>query len=182
MDNEKEPGMDGISIKQHDEKTRDKTEYFENGAFLNTELSHASSSSSIQVIADVHKENGSRMDEANTNESRMNEDNSKDVIILHYNDNLYFVNPPPKPQQPVLLVNEGGSLNGVFLNNNGTSGNVIYEVLDSHNESRPRDPNELFTHISASDLDDPATKSADELRTKEKKVKRRGFNKARPPN
>ena len=166
MDNEKEPGMDRFSIKQHKEKTHDKTEYFENGAFLNTELSHASSSLSIQVIADVHKENGLCIDEGNTNESRTNEDNSNDAIILQYNDNLYLVNPPPKPQQPVLLVNEGGSLNGVFLNNNGTSGNVIYEVVDSHNESRPRDPNELFKDIS--DLDDPATKSAHELRTKEK--------------
>ena len=59
-------------------------------------------------------------------------------------------------------------MNGVFLNDKGTSGNVIYEVLDSHNESRPRDPNELFKYILSSDSDDPATKSADELRTKEK--------------
>ena len=60
MSNEKEPGMDGISIKQHDEKTCDTTEYFNNGTFFNTELSHAGSSSSIEVIADVHKENASR--------------------------------------------------------------------------------------------------------------------------
>ena len=66
------------------------------------------------------------------------------------------------------MVNEGGSLNGMFLNDKGTSGNVIYEVVDSHNESRPRDPNELFKHILSSDSDDPATKSADELRTAEK--------------
>ena len=168
MDNEKELGMDGISIKQHDEQTPDTTEYFNNGTFLNTELSHAGSSLSIEVIADVHKENVSCMDEGNTNESHMDEGNSNDAIILHYNYNLYLVNPPLKPQQPVLLVNEGGSLNGVFLNDKGTSGNVIYEVVDSHNKSRPRDPNELFKCILSSDSDDPATKSADDLRTVEK--------------
>ena len=168
MDNKKELGMDGISIKQHDEQTPDTTEYFNNGTFLNTELSHAGSSSSIEVIADVHKENASHMDEGNMNESHMDEGNSNDAIILHYNDNLYLVNPPLKPRQPVLLVNKGDSLNGVFLNNKGTSGNVIYEVVDSHNKSRPRDPNELFKHILSSDSDDPATKLADELRTAEK--------------
>ena len=168
MDNKNEPGKDGISIKQHDEQTHDTTEYFNNGTFFNTELSHAGGSSlSIEVIAEVHKENASRMDEGNMNESRMDEGTSDNAIILHYNDNLYFVNPPPKPQQPVLLINEGGTLNGVFLNNKGTSGKVIYEVVDSHNESRPN-PNELFKHIMSSDSDDPATKSADELRTWEK--------------
>ena len=170
MDNENEPGKDGISIKQHDEQTRETTEYFNNGTFFNTELSHAGgSSSSIEVLAEVHKENASRMDEGNTNASRMDEGNtneshmddgnSDDAIILHYNDNLYFVNPPPKPQQPVLLVNEGGTLNGVFLNDKGTSGNVIYEVVDTDNESRSN-PNELFKHILSSDSDDPAIKSA----------------------
>ena len=168
MDNEKGPGIDDISIKQHDEQTRDTTEYFNNGTFLNTELSHADSSLSIEVIADVHKENASCMDEGNTNESHMDEGSSNDAIILHYNDNLYLVNPPLKPRQPVLLVNEGGSLNWVFLNNKGTSGNVIYEVVDSHNESRPKDLNELFKHILSTDSDDTATKSADELRTAEK--------------
>ena len=188
MDNENEPGKDGISIKQHDEQTRETTEYFNNGTFFNTELSHAGgSSSSIEVLAEVHKENASRMDEGNTNaslmdegdmnescmdegntnESRMDDANSDDAIILHYSDNLYFVNPPPKPQQPVLLVNEGGTLNGVFLNDKGTSGNVIYEVVDTDNESRSNS-NELFKHILSSDLDDLATKSADELRTREK--------------
>ena len=168
--NENEPGKDGISIKQHDEQTHDTTEYFNNGTFFNTELSHAGgSSSSIEVIADVHKENASRMDEGNMNESHMDEGTSDDAIILHYNDNLYFVNLPPKPQQPVLLINKGGTLSGVFLNNKGNSGNVIYEVVDSHNESRPN-PNELFKHIMSSDSDDPATKSADELRTWEKGV------------
>ena len=170
MDNKNEPGKDGISIKQHDEQTHDTTEYFNNGTFFNTELSHAGgSSSSIEVIADVHKENASCTDEGNTNESRMDEGTSDDAIILHYNNNLYFVNLPPKPQQPVLLINKGGTLNGVFLNNKGTSGNVIYEVVDSHNESRPN-PNELFKHIMSSDSDDPATKLADELRTREKGV------------
>ena len=170
IDNENEPGKDGISIKQHDEQTCDTTEYFNNDTFFNTELSHAGGSSlSIEVIAEVHKENASRMDEGNMNESRMDEGTSDNAIILHYNDNLYFVNPPPKPQQPVLLINEGGTLNGVFLNNKGTSGNVIYEVVDSHNESRPN-PNKLFKHIMSSDSDDPATKLADELRTQEKGV------------
>ena len=56
----------------------------------------------------------------------------------------------------------------MFLNDKGTSGNVIYGVVDSHNESRPRDLNELFRHILSSDSDDPATKLADELRTAEK--------------
>ena len=108
------------------------------------------------------------MDEGNNNESRMDEGNSNNALILHYNDNLYLVNPPPKPRQLVLLVNKGGSLNGVFLNDKGTSGNVIYEVVDSHNKSRPKDPNELFKHILSSDSDEPAAKSADELRTEEK--------------
>ena len=131
---------------------------------------------SIEVLAEVHKENASRMDEGNTNascmdegnmnESHMDDENSDDAIILHNNDNLYFVNPPPKPQQPVLLVNKGGTLNGMFLNDKGTSGNVIYEVVDTDNESRSN-PNELFKHILSSDLDDPAIKSADELRTQE---------------
>ena len=111
--------------------------------------------------------NASCMDEGNMNESRMDDGNSDDAIILHYNDNLYFVNPPPKPQRPVLLVNEGGTLNGMFLNDKGTSGNVIYEVVDTDNESRSN-PNELFKHILSSDSDDPAIKSADELRTREK--------------
>ena len=164
MDNENEPGKDSISIKQHDEQTRETTEYFINGTFFNTELSYAGgSSSSIDILAEVHKENASRMDEGNTNascmdegntnasrmdegntnESRMDEGNTNqsrmddanidDAIILHYNDNLYFVNLPLKPQQPVLLVNEGGTLNGVFLNDKGTSGNVIYEVVDTDN-------------------------------------------------
>ena len=169
MDNKNEPGKDGISIKQYDEQTHDTTEYFNNGTFFNTELSHAGGSSlSIEVIAEVHKKNASCMDEGNTNESHMDEGTSDDAIILHYNDNLYFVNPPPKPQQPVLLINKGGTLNGVFLNNKGTSGNVIYEVVDSHNKSRPN-PNELFKHIMSSDSDDPATKSADELRTSGKR-------------
>ena len=107
MDNEMELGMDGISIKKHDEQTHDTTEYFNNGTFFNTELSHAGSSLSIEVIADVHKENAScmdegnmnesRMDEGNMNESHMDEGNSNDAIILHYNDNLYLVNPLPKP-------------------------------------------------------------------------------------
>ena len=97
MDNEKEPGIDDISIKQHDEQTCDTTEYFNNGTFFNTELSHAGSSSSIEVIADVHKEDVSCMDEGNTNESHMDEGNSNNAIILHYNDNLYLVNPPWKP-------------------------------------------------------------------------------------
>ena len=168
MDNKNKPGKDGISIKQHDEQTRETTEYFNNGTFFNTELSHAGgSSSSIEVLAEVHKENASRMDEGNTNESRMDDGNSDDAIILHYNDNLYFVNPPLKPQQPVLLVNESGTLNGVFLNDKGTSGNVIYEVVDTDNKSRSN-PNELFKHILSSDLDDPAIKLADELRTREK--------------
>ena len=65
------------------------------------------------------------MDEGNNNESSMDEGNSNDALILHYNDNLYLVNPPPKPRQLVLLVNEGGSLNGMFLNDKGTSGNII---------------------------------------------------------
>ena len=78
------------------------------------------------------------------------------MSICHQNHNNQF-----------LLINEGGTLNGVFLNNKGTSDNVIYEVVDSHNESRPN-PNELFKHIMSSDSDDSATKSADELRTREK--------------
>ena len=41
MDNKNKPGKDGISIKQHDEQTRDTLEYFNNGIFFNTELSHA---------------------------------------------------------------------------------------------------------------------------------------------
>ena len=178
MDNENEPGKDGISIKQHDEQTHETTEYFNNGTFFNTKLSHAGgSSSSIEVLAEVHKENASHMDEGNTNashmdegnmnESRMDDGNSDDAIIMHYKDNLYFVNLPLKPQQPVLLVNEGGTLNGMFLNDKGTSGNVIYEVVDTDNESRSN-PNELFKHILSSDSDDPAIKSADELRTREK--------------
>ena len=69
MDNEKELGMDGISIKQHDEQTHDTTEYFNNGTFFNNELSHAGSSSSIEVIADVQKENASWMDEGNSKSS-----------------------------------------------------------------------------------------------------------------
>ena len=176
MDNENETGKDGITLKQHDEQTRETTEYFNNGTFFNTELSHAGgSSSSIEVLAEVHKENASHMDEGNMNascmdegnmnESRMDDGNSDDAIILHYNNNLYFVNPPPKPQQPVLLVNKGGTLNGVFLNDKGTSGNVIYEVVDTDNESKSN-PNELFKHILSSDSDDPAIKSADELRTR----------------
>ena len=136
--------------------------------FFNTELSHAGGSSlSIEVLAEVHKENASCMDEGNTNASHMDDGNSDDAIILHYNDNLYFVNLPLKPQQPVLLVNEGGTLNGVFLNDKGTSGNVIYEVVDTDNESRPN-LNKLFKHILSSDLDDQAIKSVDELRTREK--------------
>ena len=180
MDNKNEPGKDGISIKQHDEQTRDPTECFINGTFCNTELSYAGGlSSSIEVLAEVHKENASRMDEGNTNASRMDEGNtnelcmddgnSDDAIILHFNNNLYFVNPPLKPQQPVLLVNKGGTLNGMFLNDKGTRGNVIYEVVDTDNKSRSI-PNELFKHILSSDSDDPATKSADELRTREKGV------------
>ena len=96
----------------------------------------------------------------------MDEGNSNDALTLHYNDNLYLVNPPSKPHQPVLLVNEGGSLNGVFLNDKGTSGNFIYELVD--NESRQNDPNELFKKILGSDSDEPEVKSADELRTAEK--------------
>ena len=78
-------------------RTHDTTEYFNNGTFFNTELSHADSSSSIEVIADVHKENASHMDEGNMNESCMDEGNSNNALILHYNDNMYLVNPPLKP-------------------------------------------------------------------------------------
>ena len=163
MDNEKEPGIEGnISIKRYDEQTHNTTEYFNNGTFFNTELPHAGSNSSIEVIAEVHK------GENNDNVSCMDEGSSNKALILHYNNNLYLVNPPPKPQQPVLLVNEGSSLNGVFLNDKGTSGNVIYEVVDSHNKSMAKDPNEPFKQILSSDSEEPAVKSADELRTVEK--------------
>ena len=53
-----------------------------------------------------------------------------DALIVHYNDQLYIVNPPPCPEQPVLFVNDGGQINGVYLK--GKSGendeNVIYEL------------------------------------------------------
>ena len=51
-----------------------------------------------------------------------------DALIVHYNDQLYIVDPPPHPGQPVLFVNDGGQMNGVFVK--GKSGdnaeNVIY--------------------------------------------------------
>ena len=53
-----------------------------------------------------------------------------DALIVHYNDQLYIVDPPPHPGQPVLFVNDGGQMNGVFVK--GKSGdnaeNVIYEL------------------------------------------------------
>ena len=59
-----------------------------------------------------------------------------DALIVHYNDQLYLVNPPPHPQQPVLFVNDGR----VFVK--GKSGdnaeNVIYE-LDNSLSKKPSD-------------------------------------------
>ena len=56
-----------------------------------------------------------------------------DALIVHYNDQLYIVDPPPHPGHPVLFVNDGGQMNGVFVK--GKSGdnaeNVIYELDNS---------------------------------------------------
>ena len=92
-------------------------------------------------------DNASRIKEGNNNESQMDEGNNNDALSLHYNDNLYLVNPPLKPRQLVLQVNKGGSLNGIFLNDKLTSSNFIYEVVDSHDKSRQKDPNKLARFI-----------------------------------
>ena len=56
-----------------------------------------------------------------------------DALIVHYNDQLYIVDPPPHPGQPVLFVNDGGQMNGVFVKGKGgdNAENVIYELDNS---------------------------------------------------
>ena len=62
------------------------------------------------------------------------------LYIVHYNDQLYLVNPPPHPQQPVLFVNDGGQINGVFVKGKSSDNaeNVIYE-LDNSLSKKPSD-------------------------------------------
>ena len=56
-----------------------------------------------------------------------------DALIVNYNDQLYIVDPPPHPGQPVLFVNDGGQMNGVFVKGKrgDNAENVIYELDNS---------------------------------------------------
>ena len=109
-------------------------ERFSNGSFFNTELPSAkldddvfTDEASQEVAAEIHPE---------PPQVRLQSDNvaiMDDALIVHYNDQLYIVDPPPHPGQPVLFVNDGGQMNGVFVK--GKSGdnaeNVIYELDNS---------------------------------------------------
>ena len=109
-------------------------ERFSNGSFFNTELPSAkldddvfTDEASQEVTAEIHPE---------PPQVRLQSDNvavMDDALIVHYNNQLYIVDPPPHPGQPVLFVNDGGQMNGVFVK--GKSGdnveNVIYELDNS---------------------------------------------------
>ena len=74
-----------------------------------------------------------------------------DALIVHYQDKFYLVDPAPKPEQPFILVNKGGNLNGVFLNAQIEHDGIIYEVDEKKTNNKVRNNevrNEPFTLIN----------------------------------
>ena len=80
-------------------------EQFSNGSIFNTELPSAkldedvfTDEASQEVAAEIHPESP---------QVRLQSDNvavMDDALIVHYNDQLYIVDPPPHPGQPLLFV------------------------------------------------------------------------------
>ena len=67
--------------------------------------------------------------------NELNPVTNDDALIVQYQDKLYLVDPAPKPEQPVILVNEDGNLNGVFLNAKMECDGIIYEVDDTEKKT-----------------------------------------------
>ena len=119
-------------------------EQFSNGSFFNTELPSVkldddvfTDEASQEVAAEIHLEPPQPL------QVRLQADNvaiMDDALIVHYNDQLYLVNPPPYPQQPVLFDNDGGQINRVFVKGKrgDNAKNVIYE-LDNSLSKKPSD-------------------------------------------
>ena len=150
----------------NDNEDNEEVVRFTNGSFHNTELPikkyeydedifTAESSSSLEVVAEVHGEQTEPIivDTATVPVNELSPATNDDALIVQYQDKLYLVDPAPKPEQPVILVNEGGNLNGVFLNAKMEHDGIIYEVdekktsnKDGNNEVR----NEPYTLINLS--------------------------------
>ena len=148
-------------------------ERFSNGSFFNTELPNAkldddvfTDEASQEVAAEIHPE------PPQPPQVHLQADNvtiMDDALIVHYNDQLYLVNLPPHPQQPVLFVNDGGQINRVFVK--GKSGdnaeNVIYE-LDNLLSKKPSDNegDEVTDSLSKKPSDNDGDKVTDLLSKK----------------
>ena len=150
----------------NDNEDNEEVVRFINGSFHNTELPikkyeydedifTAESSSSLEVVAEVHGEQTEPIivDTATVPVNELSPVTNDDALIVQYQDKLYLVDPAPKPEQPVKLVNEGGNLNGVFLNAKMEHDGIIYEVDEKktsnevgNNEVR----NEPYTLINLS--------------------------------
>ena len=78
------------------------------------------------------------------NEGQDQSANEDEALLVQYQHKLYIVNPAPQPEQPVILVNEGGELNGVFLKaRKGDDGSgIIYELDDTQAEEQRSENNE----------------------------------------
>ena len=145
-------------------------EQFSNGSFFNTELPSVkldddvfTDEASQEVAAEIHPE---------PPQLRLQADNvavMDDALIVHYNDQLYLVNPPPHLQQPVLFVNDGGQINRVFVK--GKSGdnaeNVIYK-LDNSLSKKPSDNegDKVTDSLSKKPSDNDGDKVTDSLSKK----------------
>ena len=125
----------------NDNEDNEEVVRFINGSFHNTELPikkyeydedifTAESSSSLEVVAEVHGEQTQPIivDTATAPVNELNPVTNDDALIVLHQDKLYLVDPAPKPEQPVILVNKGGNLNGVFLNAKMEHDGIIYEV------------------------------------------------------
>ena len=142
-------------------------ERFSNGSFFNTELPSAkldddvfTDEASQEVAAEIHPEPPAQ---------RLQGDNvavMDDALIVHYNDQLYLVDPAPHPGQPVLFVNGGGEMNGVFVK--GKSGDnaesVVYELDNSL--SKKASDNEVSNSLSKKPSDNEGDQVSNSLSKK----------------
>ena len=142
-------------------------ERFSNGSFFNTELPSAkldddvfTDEASQEVAAEIHPEPPAL---------RLQGDNvavMDDALIVHYNDQLYLVDPAPHPGQPVLFVNGGGEMNGVFVK--GKSGDnaesVVYELDNSL--SKKASDNEVSNSLSKKPSDNEGDQVSNSLSKK----------------
>ena len=109
-------------------------------------------SSSLKVVAEAHGEEtqpiivdqlkSSVTDTATAPVNELNPVTNDDALIVHYQDRLYLVD--LEPEQPVILVNKGGNLNGVFLNAKIKHSGIIYEVDDTEKKMNNKVWNNKF--------------------------------------